>query len=374
MYRDDLLSPFPSSLFLLLRATTIRYTNLVSMQRISRCSSVRGPRNPSGSTTAQSNRPPRRPPHGPIERLPAEVLGVIFEALVASLYQDPSLDVSNDASTYVIQGIPVYSWVRITQVCRSWRAIALDSSSLWTRIHVGLLKNERAMLYHSQHSLLTVRCISPSYRQDLRSQFAYILSDIVGQAERIGRLELKVDKFIADNPWNPLFGTTRAPSLYSLRIDSDDKYQYRTPCVGWSMPNLRSLDIRAPLTESWRPFLCRSLRHLSLESFTGTQHVGAKSLPLLDVLAELPLLRSLVLRLDTYSGKLESRSVDRTALPQLRLLEVSGHLGHCINVLDHLTIPDAATIILDSSKNCFHRVCCPQTANYLALASRQRYH
>ena len=298
----------------------------------------------------------------PIDRLPAELLAVIFETLADSLFQDPLWDISNEFPTHATPSVSVYSWVRVTQVCKPWRAIALDCASLWTRILVGTLKSERAMALHSQQSLLTVRadCTAIIPRLDHRSQVPPILNDVARRIARVRTLELKVDKTSVRGMFRLFSSVTQTPSLHSLRFDSDDTYNQQMPCSGWSMPNLKSLDIRAPLADIWRPFMRRSLRHLSLESFTSKSTTAvlngtAESLPLLDILAELPLLRSLVLRLDAYTGSLESRSIVRTALPELRLLEVSGHLGHCVTILDHLTIPNDATIILNSSKNCYRR-------------------
>lgn len=332
---------------------------------ISRTGSVRGPRPLSISSIVRSESQglvTSPAPLGPIKRLPPEILEAIFLTLAESLFQDTQWDVKISCETVQdAKPPPIYSWVGLTEVCRSWRAIVMKCSPLWSHLLVGLIRSGRILLSRSQASLLTVRCLPPGHRRDLRAQFTYALNDVVNQAGRIGTLELKLDKSVSSDSYRSLCGRTRAHSLRTLRIHSDILYDNRTPCAGWSMPKLTSLEIRAPLATHWRPLLRGTLRHLSLESFRGgnssinTLHDISDSLPLFDVLAELPRLQSLVLRLDAYTGTFSSGSARHVTLRDLRLLEIAGHLGHCVEILNYLTVPDDATITIDSSKNCFRR-------------------
>lgn len=56
----------------------------------------------------------------PISPLPPEVLALVFRFLS---FEDPPFSIIHDLG-----------WIRATHVCRHWRQVALDNSSLWARI------------------------------------------------------------------------------------------------------------------------------------------------------------------------------------------------------------------------------------------------
>ena len=159
------------------------------------------------------------------------------------------------------------------------------------------------------------------------------------------------------------FGQLSAPSLASLLIHADDIREPYIPCQNWSLPRLERLEIRAPLKVFWAPFIRASLQHLVLDSCLQSSPSGAdgdathsaKSLPLLEILLEVPFLRSLEIRLDKYTEELEAPAGSRILLSQLQLLQLSGHTAHCTILLNSLSIPITTTIRMNGTKNYRHR-------------------
>ncbi|KAI0696614.1 hypothetical protein BC835DRAFT_854725 [Cytidiella melzeri] len=214
------------------------------------------------------------------------------------------------------------------------------------------------LLRRSQGAPLSVRCILSHLRS---SQSTIIPPESFAHIHRIQTLELSLDRSATTSSYLSLIGAVEAPSLRILRIHSEAINDDCFPCHAWSMPCLERLEICASLSGFWRPFLRPSLRHLSLgsstkeHSYTRTPSNAEETLPLLDVLHNLPLLQSLVLHLDMYTGTLESSMAPQISLPELRLLEITGHLGHCVDVLSRLVVPDCAAIVIDGTKNCSRR-------------------
>ena len=108
--------------------------------------------------------PPTSPP-APVDGLPPEILAAIFQQLAFSLYDDsfwrPNfshalLHSSRPASS----ASPVYSWVRLTQVCQLWRSVALNCPSLWSKIQLPWAAPLGPMLSRSHTAPLTVRCLA----------------------------------------------------------------------------------------------------------------------------------------------------------------------------------------------------------------------
>ncbi|KAI0277169.1 hypothetical protein BGY98DRAFT_901925, partial [Russula aff. rugulosa BPL654] len=56
----------------------------------------------------------------PISGLPPEILARVFHVLV---HEEPPFSRRRNLG-----------WIRVTHVCRHWRQVALDDSSLWARI------------------------------------------------------------------------------------------------------------------------------------------------------------------------------------------------------------------------------------------------
>ncbi|KAI0339302.1 hypothetical protein BDW22DRAFT_618341 [Trametopsis cervina] len=255
--------------------------------------------------------------HGLIARLPPEILVGIFQHLALNLYNDECWTLPN-GHTHEAPGRvePIYSWIRITQVCKQWRTVALDNSSLWTNILANYATGSQVMLLHSQTANLAVRCLTSlelsgaTYRViDLPLALTQILTNI----ERIDTLELSI--LSARNlDRSPLFAAKNLPSLRSLSIHGLNVYDSRLPCAKWTMPRLEHLDIRAPLAGLWFPLFSKSLKHLSLQSLDpiyrspGLPPMPLETLPLFQVLSRLPGLESLELRLDRFTGNLHTPS------------------------------------------------------------------
>ncbi|KAI0050364.1 hypothetical protein FA95DRAFT_1467881, partial [Auriscalpium vulgare] len=62
-----------------------------------------------------------------ISRLPPEILGLVF-----------SFEAEMDPPRCYEDAKPNLGWINVTHVCRRWRYIATDHSSLWARIEFTL--------------------------------------------------------------------------------------------------------------------------------------------------------------------------------------------------------------------------------------------
>lgn len=330
--------------------TSLSFTTITGVTRVS---SVRGPRYLPRRSRQISTRPslPAEPAH--IMILPPEILATIFEQLALDAYYDPYW-YSNIASAAA--GAPrraprIYSWVRVTEVCKHWRAVALGSPSLWSYIVVSSHQGVQCMLVRSQATPLHVRCVSfedMSWLGLRDPDLKLALGRITDQFPRVRALEISTDKL--PRSLDSLYCQVTAAELRSLPIPGTGVRDFGIPCTRWPLPVLERLAISSPLSVSLKSLLRKSLKHLTLESRPHANPPAvAESLPLLEAIRELPSLHSLVLRLDKYTGSLEaSRHI---SLPQLQTLVVSGHSAHCIDVLTSLDIPTTASITIDGTKN-----------------------
>lgn len=89
---------------------------------------------------------PPRSSLSPIDRLPTEVVGLIFKSLWRQTAPHPQLDIETWPWYDAIQPCIV----RITHVCRRWRAIALDIPMLWSRIDDRVWPRVLAFLQRSR--------------------------------------------------------------------------------------------------------------------------------------------------------------------------------------------------------------------------------
>ncbi|TFY50643.1 hypothetical protein EVG20_g11405 [Dentipellis fragilis] len=116
-----------------------------------------------------------------ISRLPMDVLLCIFAFVVND---DPP---AMSALDRLREGPQRLGWIRVTQVCRSWRETALADSSLWSWIKGDLtLEWARAMLSRSKASPLKVDVASTSMRLD-------VMNEVLGpnNMNRISQLRLQ---------------------------------------------------------------------------------------------------------------------------------------------------------------------------------------
>ncbi|PSR72236.1 hypothetical protein PHLCEN_2v11828 [Hermanssonia centrifuga] len=296
-----------------------------------------------------------------IDSLPAELLLDIFHHLATHHYSDWSLQHHAEPTYSRAALTPVYSWVRVTAVCKRWRAIALQCSALWSHIIPIATPSTLRLLSLSKEAPLSVAYFDPrAHPSQGGSRHAVTaassaLGHTLQHIARIQRLELHFRRFEVRD-LSLLFSTaTAAPMLSSLFLTTPHISNITLLCKDWVMPHLERLEIRGELTASVQPLLRPSLKHLVLCSAhtasggaSGNLNALQENLQFLQDLSHLSRLHKLHIDLSDYTGTVPSGI---TFPPSLRDLDVIGHTVHCADILSAFVLSDRCRISLDGTKN-----------------------
>ncbi|KAF7792674.1 hypothetical protein EIP86_003771 [Pleurotus ostreatoroseus] len=236
----------------------------------------------------------------PVMRLPSEVLGMIFEALQASIIQhDPAaLTYLHENEQFCVPNVHPCDWMYIREVCRRWHDVVDAHPALWTTVLASSgdaadSKPELIELFlrNSRQSPLNVQV-------NLLAAPHPVFVELFTHLPRVRRMQL-----LLPNPPEthllPLLSQSGAPELQALTLTmlstpSNDPHDItmfeRLPTLfNDEMPALRSLEIRDFVTSALSTF--RNLTQLQLSSITlchhwsGAAHLLMNSLPTLEDLA-----------------------------------------------------------------------------------------
>ncbi|KAF7799469.1 hypothetical protein EIP86_010704 [Pleurotus ostreatoroseus] len=86
----------------------------------------------------------------PISQLPHELIALIFEAFVAEYWVSARTPIRQNGRDHSLYKHSMCGWLVILRVCQHWRAIALDTPSLWTRIELSCEPFVRLALEHAK--------------------------------------------------------------------------------------------------------------------------------------------------------------------------------------------------------------------------------
>ena len=303
----------------------------------------------------------------PIDRVPTEILAQIFIWMVTHDFFTNSITVLSFAFTSEA--------VKVSQVCRFWREVALNTPKLWTQIYICpgndtatfvrvstyLSRSKRSPLkvwtrMSSWSALKAFRLLLPHFH---RLQWLYIdIETVTSQQNPFG---------ITSDPLG--FSGEKAlvaPSLESLHV----KRSYWSPKLDLffhtcAAPALRTLDIYATNGMNWdEDILPQSLSHLSVRS-TPTL------MTLYDFPGMLRTLRSMAcLTHLSLSTALPPISELATVLPivattisltKLQVLKLTDRMLSCAQFLQHCTVPPSAETTL-----CFTDLCQKEQLTLLA--------
>ncbi|TDL22618.1 hypothetical protein BD410DRAFT_898193 [Rickenella mellea] len=238
-------------------------------------------------------------------------------------------------------------WLAVTQVCRSWRQIALDCPGLWAS--VDPLSSHQEMLHtfleRAKTAPLTVDvCMTKANNHEAITAF------LRANLSRIRTLSLKDEVPYAPRTVLDLVSvfSTPAPLLEELVLLFRWKGVRSTPdfTLGRNCPNLKTLvAVCQPL--KWLPESIRGLRELRIERLDEMNEPRVSEF--ISILEACPELEILCM---THAGPiLDAQEVDVSKrLVNLRFLHkfhLTAFNESCVALLSRITIPDVARWVIN---------------------------
>ncbi len=293
-----------------------------------------------------------------ISTLPPELLSRIFR--FHALEELPRFDLGIGCSKL--------GWIRVTHVCRHWRQVALNDSSLWARITIPefppLPKWIPEMLVRSRNAPLVLHFDSndPSNKD--------ILSKLPPHISHTRKLLLRgLSRFVYPSRVVREICASEAPALEHFEVDVAVAQPVRVTFheLGGTMlfkgqaPKLRTVSL-SQIALPWSLIPPGQLTQLKINLFSIERELNPDTSSsidmnqLIDLLINSPGLQVLVLKicpLTMVSQVLYGRSIH---LPHLSSLYLGGPTSHVTDLLGMLKFPSSATIRLgcnskDPSRN-----------------------
>ena len=271
----------------------------------------------------------------PISLLPPEVLARVFHFLV---FEDPACSEEQNLG-----------WIRATHVCRFWRQVALDDSSLWATISGISEKTELiyAMLARSRNAPLDIDIhVDEHSGRKVFNMFPPHFS-------HIRELRLHGPSILRTAVVHGIYLEAPALEHFELGVPIDSPITFRSPggtrLFKGQAPRLRTVSLFQVLTP-W-PLIPRGqLTHLKIVLF---QEISADNIPscgdlnqLIDLLVNCPGLEILDLE-HSLPPQLTQVPRDQTIhLPCLSCLYLVGSSSRLTNLVKMLKLPSSTRLYL----------------------------
>lgn len=291
----------------------------------------------------------------PINRLPAEILSMVFEHLLDS----PPLA----GARFLGANPPVYQWAGVHAVCRRWREIAVSTPKLWGRIYA----------YRGPGTSLGDDIVSTSFLRAGSTPLAvYVVGETQVRARAAGLLHRSLKQILLENSsrirdlrmadvesliihhvireasqLETLFLAARNTGTMGLE-DSDYSLHAElaasmTPPGDWKMPCLRTLIISGLSGWHSRTTSLHTLRHFVLDN----QDMDAAALDgLHDLLVLNPQLEDLALNMLRSSDPEHAQAIietmpmiDMPALKRVKAGDCSYGYDFGAGIIGRLTLP-----------------------------------
>ncbi|OCH93811.1 hypothetical protein OBBRIDRAFT_823850, partial [Obba rivulosa] len=259
----------------------------------------------------------------PISRLPTELLAEVFilhardRGLHALYYKKYGMVLAGAEKRY--------TWIRVAQVCRHWRAVALNCPRLWNHIYVTSPKWMEMLLPRTRKAPLSVEVdtVSGPYANERLPALKAVLQHM----GRVEALQLSIHtsqlKELKEE-FDKAAGSLRSLEIHMVGSSDHVHTHYPATLFQAQHPHLQRIVLSNVPTIRWSDTLfCPTVTELSLKA--SIQVAGVTMSAMLAALEGMPLLRTLdlwnVLPSNAFSNTSDLRTV---ALPQLRTLKVSG--------------------------------------------------
>lgn len=247
-------------------------------------------------------------------------------------------------------GNPLH-WIKLSHVSRYWRAVALDSPSLWGNIVTTRPRWTEEMLKRSKMASLTLdadlSCVTPRISEAVQLVLQHInrISDLrlIASSATMSRLitGLSID----------------APYLHSLslsvprnnRFGMDEDFTLPESLFSGDTSQLQQLEL-VKCNINWDSPLLTGLTVLKLSDISFLAR--PTTLHFLDALEKMPALETLHLQEalpNVEDETILSRAPDRIVnLPHLSHITVTSTVPECTNFFKHIAIPANATYYLNT--------------------------
>ncbi|KAF8498179.1 hypothetical protein F5888DRAFT_1693232 [Russula emetica] len=294
----------------------------------------------------------RRNALAPISLLPPEILGRVFHSL--ALDEPPYSNQQN------------FGWIRTTHVCRHWRQVALDDSSLWARIsgipidlNTALISE---MLARARNALLEI-----DFDFDLAEMPGPDMSLLIPPHLSHTRALRLRNQMLESESVEEIF-SREAPDLEHFQLSVDSPITFRdlggTTLFKGQAPKLRAFCI-SQVCVPWSFIPRGQLTQLKIifrddEMSTADAPSLGDARQFIDLLVNCPALEILVLELCIPCDLSQSSRGQTVHLPRLSRLCVGGPSSRVTNLLKMLRLPSTTTLHLrcvcefDSPHNDYH--------------------
>ncbi|KAI0041219.1 hypothetical protein FA95DRAFT_1565581 [Auriscalpium vulgare] len=272
----------------------------------------------------------------PSHRLPTELLSHIF-----------SLCVVNTNAWWDMRPL---GWVTVTQVCRHWRAVALEYSSLWAD-NLTFERGERWFCEMLRRANRLPLCIDTSSDIITEAALALVKANLASTRElRLGDIMMAT---IDLPPSSRLLSEENpAPLLDTLLIhgNDEDREVPSLSLLGSCAPNLRQVHVTASYVElPWTSSLLKNLTVLNIYRFANSPFQQTDKMnDVFSALQRMPLLELLRI-VDFLPVADAAKSGDTITLPHLTKFELGGPMAPCTTLLRGIVAPNCTVVRISLS-------------------------